>query len=241
MKYKNRSLRHELKFPATKAQCEILAQRFAAVMKPDKNGENGVYRVTSLYLDDVYRSGYNDKINGADTRKKYRIRTYGLSPDLLTLECKYKDRDMTSKRTVKITAQQYRQILSGDFSFAYSDELGGTVAFDASLSNSLALLRPAVTVDYTRQAFVNEEGNVRFTIDSSLRAGIMSRDMLSPDMQFVPVTDFSAVVEIKYEDYLPSFLSALLDGVKLRQESVSKYVLCSDKLTKMHCFTTGGF
>ena len=78
MNYKNRRLRHELKFPATAAQCEILRQRFSAVMKHDANaGEDGIYRITSLYLDDAYNSGYNDKLLGADTRKKYRIRGFG--------------------------------------------------------------------------------------------------------------------------------------------------------------------
>ena len=75
-------------------------ERFSAVMAPDAHGENGCYRITSVYLDDVYRTAYNDKLIGADTRKKYRIRTYDLSDKLLHFECKYKDRDMTSKRGI---------------------------------------------------------------------------------------------------------------------------------------------
>ena len=67
MVYNNRRLRHELKFPATAAQCEILRQRFSAVMKPDKNGDNGRYRVTvkSDYCGNTpvwkYVTGYVDK------------------------------------------------------------------------------------------------------------------------------------------------------------------------------------
>ena len=61
MIYRERALRHEYKFPATAAQCEILRERFSAVMTPDAHGENGCYRITSVYLDDVYRTAYNDK------------------------------------------------------------------------------------------------------------------------------------------------------------------------------------
>lgn len=107
MIYRERALRHEYKFPATAAQCEILRERFSAVMTPDAHGENGCYRITSVYLDDVYRTAYNDKLIGADTRKKYRIRTYDLSDKLLHFECKYKDRDMTSKRGIWISPEQY--------------------------------------------------------------------------------------------------------------------------------------
>ncbi len=233
MIYRERALRHEYKFPATAAQCEILRERFSAVMTPDAHGENGCYRITSVYLDDVYRTAYNDKLIGADTRKKYRIRTYDLSDKLLHFECKYKDRDMTSKRGIWISPEQYYSILRGDYSFVWSGEYEGTILEDASYSNSLALLRPSVIVDYKRQAFINPEGNVRFTIDSGFKAGGFSDDMLSQSVRYLPVEDFTAVIEIKYDDYLPSYLMDLLGGIELRQDSVSKFILCHDKLTSL--------
>lgn len=234
MKYRERTLRHEYKFPATTAQCEVLRERFSAVMTPDTHGDNGCYRVTSVYLDDVYRSAYNDKLIGADTRKKYRIRTYDLSEKLLHFECKYKDRDMTSKRGIWISPGQYHSILKGDYSFVWSGEYEGTILEDASYSNALALLRPSVIVDYNRQAFINPEGNVRFTIDSGFKAGAFSDDMLSENIGYLPVEDFTAVIEIKYDDYLPSYLEELLGGIELKQESVSKFLLCHDKLTSFN-------
>ena len=237
MKYRECTLRHEYKFPATTAQCEVLRERFSAVMTPDTHGDNGCYRVTSVYLDDVYRSAYNDKLIGADTRKKYRIRTYDLSEKLLHFECKYKDRDMTSKRGIWISPGQYHSILKGDYSFVWSGEYEGTILEDASYSNALALLRPSVIVDYNRQAFINPEGNVRFTIDSGFKAGAFSDDMLSENIGYLPVEDFTAVIEIKYDDYLPSYLEELLGGIELKQESVSKFLLCHDKLTSFNMRT----
>ena len=124
----------------------------------------------------MYRTAYNDKLIGADTRKKYRIRTYDLSDKLLHFECKYKDRDMTSKRGIWISPEQYYSILRGDYSFLYgAANMRGLSLRTASYSNSLALLRPSVIVDYKRQAFINPEGNVRFTIDSGFKAGAFFR------------------------------------------------------------------
>lgn len=232
MLYKDRKLRYELKFPATAAQCEILRERFASAMKPDEHG--GSYRVTSLYLDDVYMSAYNDKLLGGDVRKKYRIRTYDLDPSLLRFECKYKDRDMVSKRGMWITKEQYLRILNGDFLFSLEEMPEGSVLWDASVSNSLSRLLPSVVVDYNREAFINREGNVRFTIDSGFKAGVFSADMFSPDIRYIPVTDSPAVIELKYDELLPDHLAQLVQGVKLERAAFSKFLICRDKLSQLH-------
>ncbi|MCH5324451.1 MAG: polyphosphate polymerase domain-containing protein [Eubacterium sp.] len=232
MQYRDRKLRFELKYPATAAQCEILRQRFASAMTPDEHG--GKYRVTSLYLDDIYMSAYNDKLLGGDVRKKYRIRTYNLDEKLLRFECKYKDREMTSKRSMWINKEMYYRILDGDFFFAGAPELEGSVLWDASVSNSLARLRPSVIVDYNREAFINREGNVRFTIDSGFKVGVFSDDMLSDRVRYIPVTESPAVVEIKYDELLPVHLADLIQGVKLERAAFSKFLICRDKLSEMH-------
>ncbi len=234
MEYKERKLRHELKFPATMPQCEILRQRFSAVMTPDKNGDKGKYRITSLYLDDAYNSAYIDKQNGTDTRKKYRIRTYDLNPQKIRFECKYKDNSMTSKRSMWITLPQYESILKGDFSFAWDKQYAGTVIDDGAISNSISLLSPSVVVDYTREAYINKEGNVRFTIDSGFKVGAFSRDMFSDKIRYIPISSPAAVIELKYDEFLPSYLLELVGGVGLRQDSFSKFLICKEALTRLY-------
>ncbi len=232
MQYKDRKLRFELKYPATAAQCEILRQRFSSVMAPDEHG--GSYRVTSLYLDDIYMSAYNDKLLGGDVRKKYRIRTYGLDEGRIRFECKYKDRDMTSKRGMWITKEQYDRIIAGDLFFAGAPEFEGSVLWDASVSNALDMLRPSVIVDYRREAFVCREGNVRFTVDSGFKVGVFSYDMFSPSVRFIPVNDSPAVIEVKYDELLPGHLVELLGGVKLERAAFSKFLICRDMLTRLN-------
>ena len=60
--------RHEYKYILNSGRYEILRSRVRAVMKADSHGKNGVYRITSLYLDDVFDSAYNDKLLGLDVR-----------------------------------------------------------------------------------------------------------------------------------------------------------------------------
>ena len=55
-------------------------------MKPDAHASGGRYRITSLYFDDIYGTGYNDKLNGVLNRKKYRIRTYNFDKNFIRLE-----------------------------------------------------------------------------------------------------------------------------------------------------------
>ena len=55
-----KSYRHELKYIINTGWHRILRQRLKAAMKPDDHGDSGVYRITSLYFDDVFRSAYND-------------------------------------------------------------------------------------------------------------------------------------------------------------------------------------
>ena len=86
--------RHEYKYIINSGFYHILRQRLKAAMKPDGNGKDGVYRITSLYFDDVYRSAYNDKALGLDVRKKYRVRYYDLSPDFIRLEVKEKNGEL---------------------------------------------------------------------------------------------------------------------------------------------------
>ena len=65
--------RHEFKYMLNKGWYEILRQRVKAVMKPDSHGNNGIYRITSLYLDDVFDSAYNDKLMGLEKKVPHKV------------------------------------------------------------------------------------------------------------------------------------------------------------------------
>lgn len=221
--------RHEYKYIINSGCYHILRGRLKAAMTPDPHGENGIYRISSLYFDDVYRSAYNDKIMGLDVRKKYRIRFYNLSPEFMRLEVKEKKGDMVCKRSAPLSREQYGLILSGERKFLGEPMFSETAGEEFYLSDRLAGLRPAVLVDYVREAYICRAGNVRITFDMTLKTSA-SLDIVDGKPDFYNVFDRGEIIlEVKYDSFIPMYIQELLSGVPLSRESVSKFVLCSDK------------
>lgn len=230
---KTKKYRHELKYIINSGYCHILRSRLKAAMKPDPHGKDGVYRISSLYFDDVYRTAYNDKLMGLDVRKKYRIRYYNLSDSAIRLEVKEKKGDMVCKRTVPLTREQYERLIRSDTDFLKNPDFTNTVGEEFYLSNSLAALSPAVLVDYSREAYICSAGNVRITFDSKLKTSYQA-DLLGGKKDLVTVFSGGEIIlEVKYDSFIPSYIRELLGGIPLSRESVSKFVLCSDKLREV--------
>lgn len=225
--------RHEMKYIINSGYYHILRSRLKAAMRPDPHGDNGVYRITSLYFDDVFRTAYNDKLLGLDVRKKYRIRYYSLSPSVIRLEVKEKKGEMVCKRSVPLSYEEYQSILKGNGSFFKKDSFMGTAGEEFYISSNLTALTPAVLVDYVREAYICPAGNVRITFDSSLKTSLHA-DPLGGRADFINVFKVGEIIlEVKYDSFIPSYISDLLSGIPLTRESVSKFVLCSDKLTEV--------
>lgn len=223
---RSKTYRHEFKYIINPGWHQVLRQRLKAVMKPDPHGENGVYRITSLYFDDAFRTAYNDKALGLDVRKKYRIRYYGLSPDFIRLEVKEKKGDMVCKRSVPLSHEQYRLLLKDEREFL---KVPNTAAEEFYTSDRLVRLSPSVLVDYVREAYICPAGNVRITFDMQLKTS-PQLDALGEKPAFYKVFDNGAVIlEVKYDRFIPAHIQALLAGIPMTRESVSKFVLCSDK------------
>ena len=231
MKPDNITYRHEIKYRINGGTYHILRSRFAAVMQPDSHAKNGMYRVTSLYFDDIYRTAYKDKMNGALKRKKYRIRAYDLSPELIHLEEKIKHGSVGYKKSTTITKEQYCRILAGDYSFLGDESYTDTAGGDMFASNSAVRLSPAVIVDYIREPFICMAGNVRITFDMKIAACSNGFDMFAEGNIYenaMPLND--VVLEIKYDSFIPDHILHLFTDIPAVQESVSKYMICSDIL-----------
>ena len=87
-------------------------------------------------------------------------------------------------------------------------------------------LRPKTIVDYTREAFVYAPGNVRVTLDHHLRTGLQCVDFLNPDCVTVPAGDASAVLEVKWDTFLPDLIRDAVQLAGRRTAPFSKYAAC---------------
>ncbi len=223
-----RHLRHELKYIIDEGTYRLLLARLKPVMRADRNGIDGEYRVTSLYFDDIYGSGYNDKISGMATRRKFRIRSYNLNPERIMLEAKHKDDSYVSKLSGQLTTEQYHSLLKGDCSFMAGHDCEEDVFGEYYRSDLVSRLKPKVIVDYVRQAFVYPYGNVRITFDKKLSACYNTDDMFAENAMYSPIYSREIILEIKYDNYLPASIQALVQDIHSPRQSVSKYVICSD-------------
>jgi len=87
-------------------------------------------------------------------------------------------------------------------------------------------LKPVTVVDYEREAYVYPHGNVRITFDSKVKSSIRNTNMFQKQLPMVDVLEPTEVIlEVKYDEYLPSVISTLLRGINTRQEAYSKYQL----------------
>lgn len=229
--------RHELKYSINSGIYAILKGRLDAVMEKDINTADGKYRVTSLYFDNVYKTAYRDKLSGAMNRKKFRIRTYNLDPSHIRLEEKVKDDDVGYKKTAILTLDEYNSILNGNTAFMCEERFSETAAEDFFTSCCASGLKPSVIVDYVREPYVCQAGNVRITLDSRLSVCYNTFDIFDSNAVYIPVFKGNeAVLEVKYDNFLPSYIQELLSGLPIMQESVSKFVLCTDKAVQYSFF-----
>ncbi len=241
MQYKNHKLRHEQKYCISYADYHELRNRALVFMRHDEHGDNGKYFIRSLYFDDVMLSNYNQKMDGLEHRRKYRIRTYDLNRDVIKFEIKDKFDSYISKISSLITYAQCQSMVKGDFDFigdmiCSNSDGGSAVALRTGyIDNACKILRPQVVVDYTREVFVCDEGNVRLTFDMGLRAGQASGNIFSEDLPTVPAyEEGTLIMEVKYDDFIPDYIKQILRSVSRWQSSQSKYVMCC--LAQSHYF-----
>ena len=219
------ALRHELKHQINLREDLVLSQRLRKLFAHDRNaGEDGTYRVTSLYFDTPYDTALREKLDGVDRREKFRLRYYGEIPAFLKLEKKFKVNGLCGKRSARLTAEEGGRLLAGDSAFL----LGRGESLLVELYHKLrgTLLRPRTVVCYDREAFLYAPGNVRITLDRNLRTCEDRAGFLTPDAFPLKPLEGVTVLEIKYDAFLPDLVRLAVRTPDRRAGACSKYALC---------------
>jgi len=212
--------RHEIKYALSNFQYLKIRDFCLIFMDHDKNaGENGEYTVKSYYFDTLYFSDYSEKLNGIYERKKYRLRTYGDS-GYYRLEKKLKNGNLNKKISGDISAGTADMLIKG-----CTDVRTGNTNTDAIITEMyLKGCRNSVYIEYSRQAFVLKELDIRITFDRNLGAlyGNYGLGDKMPDL--LPFFDEGeAVLEIKYKDTMPKWIENAVHKMAPGEYSLSKY------------------
>lgn len=223
-----RRYRHELKYLINEGDLAVLRGRMTPVFSPDCHAESGYYTVRSLYFDDYWNSAREEKEMGIFARKKYRIRLYNGDAGYIRLERKTKRGNYILKESAGVTRDTVEQILEGNYdSLLNSSE---PLCREFYVECMCSVMRPRVIVDYDREPYVLEEGNVRVTFDRRVRAAVLSMDLFDPALPVMECLEpGKLIMEVKYTEFLPKIAQELLPVRASEFTAVSKYVLCADK------------
>ena len=216
--------RHEWKHEITAADRLVLTARLSAVARRDGHGRNGRYEIRSLYFDDLQDTALREKIDGVAKREKFRIRYYGGDASYICLEKKSKWDGLCGKRSVLLSTQEVQALLDGDLD--WMPDSGRPLVQELYWKMKSNVLRPRTIVDYTRDAFVFPAGNVRVTLDYNIRTGLGSTDFLNPDSVTVPAGDAPAILEVKWDEFLPDVIREAVQLPGRHTSAFSKYAAC---------------
>ena len=216
--------RFERKYEISMADAENIANRLRHVMRFDSHAnETGHYTVRSLYFDNLYNTALYEKSNGVNRRSKYRIRIYDGCTDKILLEDKQKHDNMCYKLSTLLTKEQCERLIAGEFDWLSQSDHSLLLSL---YERMLRGYRPKCIIEYDRQVFICDQSNVRVTIDKNIRSTYRTKEFLLPRISGVRAPlDNWAILEVKYDHFLPIHIRNALQTGYLTQEAVSKYVL----------------
>ncbi len=213
--------RHEWKHEISLADRMVLRARLAAVCRADGHAVNGTYLVRSLYFDNPADKVLREKIDGVNRREKFRIRCYNGDLSLIHLEKKSKRGGLGTKETAELSAAEAQAVVDGELDWMMDS--GRPLVQELYHKMRTQGLRPRTIVDYTREPFVYGPGNVRVTLDYDIRTGLGCTDFLNSSCVTIPTGGPAAVLEVKWDAFLPDIIRDAVQLEGRRASAFSKY------------------
>lgn len=187
---------------------------------------DGQYPICSLYLDsrrfDLFHETQLDKCN----RFKLRIRTYDDEPQgPVYFEIKRKLNRIIYKSRARASKDRIGDILRGHYIPPEATEADRAALRQFVHYAQCLMARPVVLVRYMREAFENRtDTRVRVTFDRQLNYQVMDKPVIKlngPGWRRLPIN--FVVLEIKFTEQFPSWLTDMVRLFELNRQSMSKY------------------
>ncbi len=139
------------------------------------------------------------------------------TPGFVKLEKKIKRNGLCCKLTEPMRADTVRAVISGS---SWTPE--GPLSQELKARMASGLL-PKTIVDYTREAYTFPAGNVRVTLDYDIRSGLDCTALFDADCTTVPVPGYPAILEVKWDEFLPDIVRDAVALRGIRTGAFSKY------------------
>lgn len=220
--------RQELKYKISRQEYVLLSTMLKAILKLDPNAkQNGDYFIRSLYFDSPDNLDYMSKDNGVYYRKKLRLRIYDLNQAEVKLEMKSKYGSRLHKQTGTISREDALSLSKGQYDCLLSYDQPAVKTIYKELKTLYA--RPAVIVDYEREAYVSDFQNIRINFDKNIRACSTTTNIFDPNTNMAPLTDeHTMVLEVKFNELLPDYIRDVLSTCSMGLTTFSKYCIARE-------------
>ena len=217
-------LREEKKYKISLTTALHLRNRIGSVMHGDSFNGNDAYLVRSLYFDSIFDEDYFEKQIGTNYHKKIRLRIYDTKSTSAKLELKEKSGTMQRKRSLKVSKKHALELIKGNYEVLknYEEDL----AQELYIIMTTHLYVPRCIVEYERVAFGIPENNIRVTFDSRVRSNEGDFDLFSDALLTYPIIhEDDVILEIKYNNFLLSYVKDLVKNIDKAEVSASKYCM----------------
>ena len=210
--------RYEVKYLITKEQQQKILSVIERYLDPDKYPHT---IIQSLYLDTDTYLLIRRSIEKPTYKEKIRLRSYGVvkEDDKIFLELKKKSEKIVFKRRIKITQKECFSGLNTNFINADS-QIGKEINY---FINFYGKLKPAMLLIYERDAFIDNNSDLRITFDSNVK--YRNYDLsLDKGLYGTPlINENQLLMEVKSSINFPLWLVRMLSQERIYKTSFSKY------------------
>ena len=211
--------RYELKYILSPEQDAFFRKSIEGHMQVDRYG---LTSIASLYYDTPDYRLINASIEKPQFKEKIRLRSYGLATDgsPVFLELKRKAYGIVYKRRVQSTVPLVKKFFDGEGDICAGGQINHEITYFRDFYKDLA---PSCLIIYDRTAYFQPDGDLRLTIDGNPRYRVEDLDLRVSMDGISLLPDGYSILEVKVQQAMPLWLSAILDEGKIYKASFSKY------------------
>lgn len=223
------SCRYELKYRILETKARAIARYIQSYISPDpyaRKTPNQEYPISSLYFDSNNLHLCRETLEGKKNRFKLRIRCYDDDPQSVCFfEIKRRIDNVIIKDRARVPRNCIKDAIQGNplQTSLYKKDRNALDQFNFYIHTLCA--NPVSMVRYMRQAFEDDSSNrVRITLDRELAFKTPTGVSVSTNGSgWHPVSMDFVILEIKFTNRYPAWLSDMVKIFDLKQTAMSKY------------------
>ena len=211
--------RYEMKYKMSPEQTAFFKEAVKGHMEIDSFGLSSI---ASLYYDTPNYRLIRTSIEKPRFKEKVRLRSYGLATDSspVYLELKRKAYGIVYKRRVQSTIPKVHKFFEYDGDICAGGQINREIT---AFRDYYRTLVPACMIIYDRIAYFEPDGDLRLTIDHNPRYRYDDLDLTKSMDGTSLLPEGYTLLEVKVQQAMPLWLSAILDEGNIYKTSFSKY------------------